>query len=91
MTLSFAARTILEKAAVDNGFSLDQGVSGDWLIFKAHAAPASLCLSVTEDGYGIGTDHEGVARELDAGLASLPNAPQGFHAWAARESRMLTS
>ncbi|MAW81114.1 MAG: restriction endonuclease [Parvularcula sp.] len=89
MTLSFAARTILEKAAVDNGFSLDQGVSGDWLIFKAHAAPASLCLSVTEDGYGIGTDHEGVARELDAGLASLPNAPQGFHAWAARESRML--
>ncbi|WP_372502280.1 HNH endonuclease signature motif containing protein [Tistrella mobilis] len=91
MTLSFAARTILEKAAVDNGFSLDQGVSGDWLIFKAHAAPASLCLTVTEDGYGIGTDHEGVARELDAELASHPNAPHGFHAWATRESRMLSS
>ena len=70
MTLGFAARTILEKAAVDNGFSLDQGASGNWLIFKAHAAPASLCLTATEDGYGIGTAHEGVARELDTGLAS---------------------
>ena len=81
MMLSFAARTILEKAAVDNGFSLDRGTSGDWQIFKAHAAPASLCLTATEDGYGIGTDHEGVARELDAEFASLPNAPHGFHAW----------
>lgn len=91
MTLSFVARTILEKAAVDNGFSLDQGISGDWLIFKAHAAPASLCLTVTKDGYGIGTDHEGVARELDTELASLASAPHGFHAWATRESRMLSS
>ena len=89
MMLGFAARTILEKAAVDNGFSLDRGTSGDWLIFKAHAAPASLCLTATEDGYGIGTDHEGVARELDAEFASLPNAPHGFHAWLAGESRML--
>ncbi|WP_372084983.1 HNH endonuclease [Tistrella mobilis] len=91
MTLSFAARTILEKAAVDNGFSLDQGISGDWLIFKAHAAPANLCLTVTKDGYGIGTDHDGVARVLDKELASLANAPHGFHTWATRESRMLSS
>ena len=91
MMFSFAARIILEKAAVDNGFSLDQGMSGDWLIFKAHAAPARLCLAVIENGYGIGTDHEGVAHELNGERASLPNPPQGFHAWAVDESRMLSS
>ena len=91
MTSSFAAHTILEKAAVDNGFSLDQGMSGDWLIFKAHAAPARLCLTMIENGYGIGTDHEGVVHELNGELASLPNPPHGFHAWAVHESRMLSS
>ena len=90
MTLSFADRTILEKAAVDNGFSLDRGMSGNWLIFKAHAAPASLCLTAIEDGYGIGTDHDGVAGEMDAALTLLQDAPHGFRAWAVRDSSTLT-
>ena len=33
--LSRVARTILEKAAVDNGFGIDQGTIGDWLIWNA--------------------------------------------------------
>lgn len=78
MALSFAARTILEKAAVDNGFSLDQGIADGWLIWKAHAAPARLCLTETEAGYGIGSDHFGAMRNLDGKLAKASTAPPGF-------------
>lgn len=80
MALSFATRTILEKAAVDNGFSLDQGVVDGWLIWKAHAAPARLCLTLTESGYGIGSDHFGAMRDLDAQSVKLSTAPPGFRA-----------
>lgn len=80
MALSFAARTILEKAAVDNGFSVDQGVVDGWLIWKAHAAPARLCLTLTESGYGIGSDHFSAMRGLDAQSAKLSMAPPGFRA-----------
>ena len=92
MTLSYAARTILEKAAVDNGFSLDQGVSGDWLIWKAHAAPARLCLTVTEAGYGIGSDHPGAMRnDLEPELTKLPDAPAGFRAVQVSDSGRLNA
>ena len=32
--LNMTVRTILEKAAVDNGFSIDQGASGNWLVWR---------------------------------------------------------
>ena len=79
MALSFATRTILEKAAVDNGFSLDQGVVDGWLIWKAHAAPARICLTVTESGYGIGSDHFGAMQGLDTRSPNPSTTPPGFN------------
>ena len=89
--LSRVARTILEKAAVDNGFGIDQGTMGDWLIWKAHAAPACLCLNVKEAGYGIGSDHFGAMRDLESGLAKLSDAPTGFRAVQVASSGMLNA
>ena len=87
--LSRTVRTILEKAAVDNGFSLDRGISGDWFIWKAHAAPARLCLTVTGSGYGIGSDHLGAVRDLEFDLPELPDAPPGFLALQVPDSGVL--
>ena len=91
MTRSFATHTILEKAAVDNGFSLEKGTIGGWLIWKAHAAPARLCLAVTESGYGIGSDHFGAMRDLDAQSVKLSTAPPGFVAVQVADSDMLNA
>ncbi len=87
--LSRSARTILEKAAVDNGFSIDQGTVGDWLIWKAHAAPARICLNVTEAGYGIGSDHFGAMRDPESRSAKLSGAPADFRAVQVASSGML--
>ena len=89
--LSMTVRTILEKAAVDNGFSIDQGASGSWLVWGAHAAPARLCLTATEKGYGIGSDHFGAMRDLKSGLAKLSEAPAGFRAVQVASSGMLNA
>ena len=91
MALSFATRTILEKAAVDNGFSLDQGASGDWLIWKAHAAPARLCLTAAEAGCQIGSDHPGAMRDLEAEFPKLSSAPACFRAVQVPNSGMLNA
>ena len=91
MARSFATHTILEKAAVDNGFSLSEGTVGGWLIWKAHAAPARLCLTVTESGYGVGSDHFGAMRDLDIQSATLSTAPPGFRAVRVANSGMLSA
>ena len=91
MARSFATHTILEKAAVDNGFSLSEGTVGGWLIWKAHAAPARLCLTVTESGYGVGSDHFGAMRDLDTQSATLSAAPPGFRAVQVANSGMLSA
>ena len=80
MPLSLATRTILEKAAVDNGFSLPQRDVGAWLIWEAHAAPACICLTATEAGYGVGSDHAGAMEGLPSGLTELSGAPAEFRA-----------
>ena len=87
--LSMAVRTILEKAAVDNGFSINQVTLGKWLIWQAHAAPARLCLTVTDGGYGIGSDHLGAVRDLESDLPRLPDAPPGFLAVQVSDSGVL--
>ena len=89
--LSMTVRTILEKAAVDNGFSVDQGASGSWLVWRAHAAPARLCLTATEKGYGIGSNHFGAMRGLEPQLEKLPGAPAGFRAVHVANSGMLNA
>ena len=91
MARSFATHTILEKAALDNGFSLSEGTVGGWLIWKAHAAPARLCLTVTESGYGVGSDHFGAMRDLDTQSATLSTAPPGFRAVQVANSGMLSA
>ena len=78
MTLSLATRAILEKAALDNGFSLDDGSAGEWLIWKAHAAPVRLCLAETAHGFGVGSDHLGAMRGVEGGMRSPTAGPQGF-------------
>ena len=89
--LSMTVRTILEKAAVDNGFSIDQGASGRWLVWRAHAAPARLCLTATGKGYGIGSDHAGAMRGLEPELEKFPGAPAGFRAVQVPNSGMLNA
>ena len=91
MPVSFAIRTILEKAAVDNGFSLELEVVGEWLIWKAHAAPARICLTATDAGYGVGSDHLGAMQGFQTNLSVLPTAPAGFRAVQVEDSRMLNA
>ena len=91
MARSFATHTILEKVAVDNGFSLQEGTASGWLIWKAHAAPARLCLTEMELGYGIGSDHFGAMRNLDDQSASLSTAPPEFLAVQVANSDMLNA
>ena len=89
--LSMTVRTILEKAAVDNGFSIAEGDSSDWMVWKAHAAPARLCMTATEESYGIGSDHAGAMRGLEPELEKLPGAPAGFRAVQVPNSGMLNA
>lgn len=91
MPLSFALRAILEKAAVDNGFSRPQGGVGDWLIWEAHAAPARICLTTLETGYGIGSDHVGAMQGLSSDLSKLSNTPVGFRAVHVADSSGLNA
>ena len=89
MAISFATRAILEKAAVDNGFSLGQEAVAGWLIWRAHAAPASICLTATDAGYGVGSDHSGAIKELRSGLGEFPTAPAGFRVVYVQDTGML--
>ena len=91
MPLSLATRTILEKAAVDNGFSRPQGDVGDWLVWEAHAAPARICLTAMEAGYGVGSDHVGAMQELPSDLTELSGAPAGFRAVSVADSGGLNT
>ena len=45
MKLQPIARTRLEKTALDNGFDLDLGVTGQWLCYCSSHAPLSIWLS----------------------------------------------
>ncbi len=46
MNLDPASRTRLEKVATDNGFDLDRGREGDWLIFGSSQASLQIWLTV---------------------------------------------
>ena len=75
---SRSTRAIIEKSALDNGFSLDEGGDGEWLIWKAHAAPARLCLTETANGFGVGSDHLGAMRGVEGKETSPTAGPKGF-------------
>ena len=87
---SMAMRSILEKAAADNGFSDYQGSAGEWLIWKAHAAPARVCLKAVGDGFGIGSDHVGAMQAILAKSKPLDDTPSGFTASFVPNSQLLS-
>ena len=86
MTLVFADRSQLEKAAVDSGFSIPLPDNGDWAVFRAHAAPARLALTVIPSGFAVGTDHGGAAEHLKETYTSTA-APPGFTAFAVADTK----
>lgn len=88
MTLPFADRSQLEKAAVDSGFSIALPDNGDWAIFRAHAAPARLALTVIPTGFAVGTDHGGAAEHLKEAYTPS-DAPPGFVAFAVADTKAV--
>ncbi len=88
MSLPFAVRSQLEKAAVDTGFSIMLPDEGDWAVFRAHAAPARLALTVTSSGFAVGTDHGGAAEHLKETYTQTAGPP-GFAAFSAADTKAV--
>lgn len=65
MTLSNIERVRLEKAAIDEGFGLKQDDDGDWLAYNGLGTPASLRLTVTDDGYVVAVNHASACTDLE--------------------------
>lgn len=84
MTLSPIDRVRLRKAAVDEGFGIDRGATGDWLAFDSIDAPAALRLTRDPSGYIAATNHNGVATDLGTHWQLWSGtAPDGFTAFVA--------
>lgn len=88
MTLPFAVRSQLEKAAVDTGFSIILPDEGDWAVFRAHAAPARIALTLTLSGFAVGTDHGGAAEHLKETYTQTAGPP-GFAAFFAADTKAV--
>ncbi len=91
MSISQGIRSLLDKAAIDNGFAIQKDMDGPWLCFEAMAAPARVCLTQTDSGFAVGTDHVGAAHEMgETGIHSAPpTPPSGFVAFAAPDLRSV--
>lgn len=90
MTLSPIDRVRLRKAAVDEGFGIDRGESGDWLAFDSIDAPAALRLTRGTPGYIAATNHSGVAADLATHWPLWAAfAPAGFTAFVATNTTEL--
>lgn len=79
MTLERVTVTRLEKAATDNGFDLERGPDGDWLVFGS--SHASLQVSLTTDNEAqllVGLSRADVADALaDLGIVCTDPIPRG--------------
>jgi putative restriction endonuclease len=71
--LSFAAATILQKAALDEGFDIDLGETGGWLKFESTQIPVAIALTTEETRWIAAVSSASVATELqhEAAAASL--------------------
>jgi len=77
--LSFAAATILQKAALDEGFDIDLGESGGWLKFESTQTPVAIALTVDGAGWLAAVSGAPVAAELRReGAPAAPLAPTGY-------------
>lgn len=92
MSLSASVRTLLQKAAVDNGFGIEREAEGDWLCYQALAAPATLCLTQADGSWVAATDHAGVVTELARRWPrAAASPPAGFAAFAVIDGATLDS
>jgi putative restriction endonuclease len=88
--MDLSLRNVLEKSALDQGFSISLGQSDGWLVFQAHAAPTRLVLTTDQDGHLlVGTSHKGVGYELTDELPPAPYAHAGFDCFIAPDQSDL--
>jgi hypothetical protein len=67
---SFIVRTECEKAAWDNGWRVDLGEEGGWMLRSSHDAPGRIGLASAgpQGPWYLAVDHPGVAHELGSGI-----------------------
>jgi hypothetical protein len=77
--LSFAAATILQKAALDEGFDIDLGETGGWLKFESTQTPVAIALTADGARWVAAVSGASVAAELRRERApAVPHAPAGY-------------
>lgn len=74
MPLTAIEHIILQKAAVDGGFTIEQPPENDWLAYESLGTPVRLWLTVCPNGYAVATDHRGVVEELSGRWRPYPGA-----------------
>ena len=88
--MELSLRTHLEKCAVDQGFSIALGEHDGWLVFKAHAIPSQIALSVYQENvFLVGTSQRGIGRELADMLKPAPVSHEGFDCFMVSNTRDL--
>ena len=88
--MDLSLRNLLEKFALDQGFSIPLGESDGWLCFQAHAASVRLALTTDNAGrFFVGTSHRGVGSELSSELTPAPYAHEEFDCFIASSSSDL--
>jgi putative restriction endonuclease len=79
--LSLAAATILQKAALDEGFDIDLGESGGWLKFESTQTPVAIALTADGAEWVAAVSGASVSVELrHDGVPAAPFAPPGYNA-----------
>lgn len=88
--MDYSTRSLLQKFAFDQGFSLDLGNVGGWAIFQAHAFLSRIALTTVDDNtFILGTSHAGVGAELERLLPASSETHEGFHCFAVGSSSEL--
>src|ERR1700730_13720720 len=89
--LSFAAATILQKAALDEGFDIELGETGGWLSFESTQTPVAIALTADGTQWVAGVSSAPVAAELqrEATPASLLPPPNYDAAFLLRDAASL--
>jgi hypothetical protein len=74
----FVVRTEAQKAAWENGYRLERGISGSWLQYSSTSAPGSVWIAGCSGNgpWSLSLDHSGVAHEI-GGASSPPSQGPG--------------
>ena len=88
--MDLSLRNLLEKSALDQGFSIYLGESDGWHCYQAHAVSVRLALTTDNAGHFlVGTSHRGVGSELSSELIPAPYALKEFDCFLASGSSDL--